>query len=168
MEGVPQDVSDEEIAAHPDPASCTILPWMPDTAWFASDLKCEGKPFEPCSSNILGRVLANAATMGYGVNVGIEAEFCVLRDQPGGGDAPLNARPNLVKPAYDVARLLESDNDPRGCDLSEIDYQFIAGSEVLFRIVRYVRIAATFCLSPCTGAEYRANCCHRQLPQASP
>ena len=108
VEGVPQDVNDEEVAAHPDPASCTILPWRPDTAWFASDLWCEGKPFEPCSRNILGRVLADAATLGYGVNVGIEAEFCVLRDEPAGGYAPLNARPHLVKPAYDVARLLEN------------------------------------------------------------
>src|SRR5690554_482608 len=38
LEGVPQDVSDEEVAAHPDAASCTILPWNGDIAWFASDL----------------------------------------------------------------------------------------------------------------------------------
>ncbi len=108
VEGVPQEVSDEEVAAHPDPASCTILPWMPDTAWFASDLWCAGKPFEPCSRNILGRVLDDFAKLGYGVNVGIEAEFCVLRDDEKEGYAPLNARPHLVKPAYDVARLLEN------------------------------------------------------------
>jgi glutamine synthetase len=108
VEGVPQEVNDEEVASHPDPASCTILPWKPDTAWFASDLWCAGRPFEACSRNILGRVLAGAADLGYGVNVGIEAEFCVLRDTPDGGYAPLNKRPDLVKPAYDVARLLEN------------------------------------------------------------
>ena len=108
VEGVPQEVNDEEVASHPDPDSCIILPWKPDTAWFASDLWCEGKPFEACSRNILGRVLADAARMGYGAHVGIEAEFCVLRDEAGGGYAPLNARPHLVKPAYDVARLLEN------------------------------------------------------------
>ena len=27
LDGVPQDVSDEEVAAHPDPASCVVLPW---------------------------------------------------------------------------------------------------------------------------------------------
>ena len=108
VDGVPQDVSDEEISAHPDPASCTILPWRPDTAWFASDLWCEGKPFEPCSRNILGRVLADAASMGYGVNAGIEAEFYVLQDQAGGGYQPFNKRDNLAKPAYDVARLIEN------------------------------------------------------------
>ena len=26
LEGVPQDVRDEEVAAHPDPASCMVLP----------------------------------------------------------------------------------------------------------------------------------------------
>jgi glutamine synthetase len=108
VDGVPQEVSDEEVSAHPDPASCTILPWRQDTAWFASDLWCEGKPFEPCSRNILGRVLKQAAAMGYGVNAGMEAEFYVFRDTEDGAFAPFNARHNLAKPAYDVARLLEN------------------------------------------------------------
>ena len=108
VDGVPQEVSDEEISAHPDPLSCTVLPWRHDTAWFASDLWCEGKPFEPCSRNILGRVIASAAKMGYGVHCGIEAEFFVLRDDESGGYRPVNARHNLAKPAYDVARLLEN------------------------------------------------------------
>ena len=108
VDGVPQEVSDEEISAHPDPASCVVLPWRRDTAWFASDLWCEGKPFEPCSRNILGRVLAQGRQMGYGVNAGIEAEFYVLRDGAHGGYSPVNTRDNLAKPAYDVARLLEN------------------------------------------------------------
>lgn len=108
VDGVPQEVSDEEISAHPDPASCVVLPWRRDTAWFASDLWCEGKPFEPCSRNILSRVLAQGRQMGYGVNAGIEAEFYVLRDGEDGSFGPVNARGNLAKPAYDVARLLEN------------------------------------------------------------
>ena len=108
VDGVPQEVSDEEISAHPDPTSCVVLPWRPDTAWFASDLWCEGKPFEPCCRNILGRVLARGREMGVGVNTGIEAEFYVLRDGENGSYSPVNARGNLAKPAYDVARLLEN------------------------------------------------------------
>jgi glutamine synthetase len=108
VEGVPQDVNDEEVASHPDPASCTVLPWRPEVAWFASDLHCEGKLFEPCSRNILGRVVAQAASMGYGVHAGIEAEFCVLKDGPNGTYVPMGVRPNLEKPAYDVVRLLEN------------------------------------------------------------
>ena len=108
VEGVPQDVNDEEVSSHPDPASCTVLPWRPEVAWFASDLWCEGKPFEPCSRNILGRVVSQAAGLGYGIHAGVEAEFCVLKDGPDGSYIPMGGRPNLEKPAYDVVRLLEN------------------------------------------------------------
>lgn len=108
LDGVPQDVSDEEVASHPDPASCRVLPWNPQVAWFASDLWSEGKPFEPCSRNILKRVLAEAAERGLGLNLGLEAEFFVLRDSPDGGFAPLSDRKDLDKAAYDVARLVDN------------------------------------------------------------
>lgn len=108
VEGVPQEVNDEEVASRPDPASCTILPWRPDTAWFASDLWCAGKPFEACSRNILNRVLAQAGALGYGLNAGIEAEFCVLKDGPDGSYIPMGPRHHLEKPAYDTVRLLEN------------------------------------------------------------
>ena len=61
LDGVPQELHDEEVSAHPDPASCAILPWQTDVAWFASDLWCEGRPFEPCSRNILKRALEGTA-----------------------------------------------------------------------------------------------------------
>ena len=77
LDGIPQDVSDEEVAAHPDPASCAVLPWKKDVAWFASDLWCQGKPFDACSRNILKRALAKADALGYGLNLGMEAR--VLR-----------------------------------------------------------------------------------------
>jgi len=108
LDGVPQDVSDEEVAAHPDPASCTVLPWKNDVAWFASDLWCEGRPFEACSRNILKRALSKAAGMGYTMNLGMEAEFFVLRDDPERGYAPLSDRKHLDKPAYDVSRMLDN------------------------------------------------------------
>ncbi|MEZ5901169.1 MAG: type III glutamate--ammonia ligase [Hyphomicrobiaceae bacterium] len=108
LDGVPQDVSDEEVAAHPDPNSGIVLPWKRDVAWFASDLWCEGKPFEACSRNILKRALAKAATMGYAMNLGMEAEFFVLKDDPVLGYRPISDRKNLEKPAYDVSRMLDN------------------------------------------------------------
>jgi glutamine synthetase len=110
LDGVPQDVSDEEVAAHPDPTSCIVLPWKEDIAWFASDLWCKGVPFEACSRNILKRVTAKAADMGFTMNLGIEAEFFVLRDDPASklGYKPFSDRKNLDKPAYDVARMLDN------------------------------------------------------------
>jgi glutamine synthetase len=108
LEGVPQDVSEEEVASHPDPASCKVLPWNREIAWFASDLWCRGQPFDACSRNILKRAVAKAAGMGYSMKLGMEAEFFVLRDTPDGGYAPLSDRKHLEKPAYDVSRLLDN------------------------------------------------------------
>ena len=108
LEGVPQDVSDEEVAAHPDPNSCTILPWKPDIAWFASNLWCEGKPFDACSRNILSRVTTEAASLGYTFNLGMEAEFFVLKDDGKGGFTPMSDRKHLAKPAYDISRMLDN------------------------------------------------------------
>jgi glutamine synthetase len=108
LDGVPQDVSDEEVASHPDADSCTVLPWNSEIAWFASDLWCEGRPFEACSRNILKRALAKAASMGYAMNLGMEAEFFVLRDDPVLGFRPLSDRKNLDKPAYDISRMLDN------------------------------------------------------------
>ena len=108
LDGVPQDIHDEEVAAHPDSGSCMIQPWQPSVAWFASDLWCEGKPFEACSRNILRRIVEDAGSLGYGLNVGIEAEFFVFEEDGDGGYRPLSDRPHLDKPAYDVSRLLEN------------------------------------------------------------
>ena len=37
LDGVPQDVADDEVAAHPDPDSCMIVTWRNYSAWLASD-----------------------------------------------------------------------------------------------------------------------------------
>jgi glutamine synthetase len=108
LDGVPQEISDEEVAAHPDPRSCMVLPWNAEVAWFASDLWCAGKPFEACSRNILKRALAKLEARGWGAHFGIEAEFFVLKDDGIGGYVPLSPRHDLAKPAYDVARLTDN------------------------------------------------------------
>ena len=100
LDGVPQDVSDEEVSARPDAASCIVLPWQPNVAWFASNLWCQGKPFEACSRNILARVTGEAASLGYAMNLGLEAEFFVLKDSER-GPVPVSDRDDLSKPCYD-------------------------------------------------------------------
>jgi glutamine synthetase len=108
LEGVPQDVSEEEVSSHPDPRSAHVLPWQPDTAWFASNLWCRGKPFEACSRTILTKQMDRAARMGFVPQLGMEAEFFVLKDEPDGGYSPVSTRKNLEKPAYDVVRLIDN------------------------------------------------------------
>jgi glutamine synthetase len=104
MEGVLEDVSDEEFSARPDPQSCTILPWRPDTSWYASDLWCEGKPFEPCHGKF-----ASFMTKPYADRAGSGAHLNIFLFD-------LKSKRNLI----------ESRDDPRGCSLSGLGYHFIA------------------------------------------
>ncbi|MBF2078175.1 MAG: type III glutamate--ammonia ligase [Synechococcales cyanobacterium T60_A2020_003] len=107
LDGVPQDVSDEEVSARPDPNSATILPWNPEIVWFASDLYLQGQPFEACCRGILKRVLAEAASMGFTFNLGVETEFFILKE--GNGKAvPISDRDTLAKPCYDLQGLLDN------------------------------------------------------------
>ena len=107
LDGVPQEISDEEVATHPDPASVMILPWNPQIAWFASDLHLKGKPFEACCRSILKQVLAEAAEMGFTFNLGIETEFFILKDSDGKA-VPVSDRDVLDKPCYDVQGFLDN------------------------------------------------------------
>ena len=107
LDGVPQSVNDDEVAAFPDPSSCTILPWDPSVAWFASDLKLRDEVFEPCSRSILKRQTAAAADLGFRFNLGIEAEFYVLREMPDGSLEPISSR-RLTKPCYDTTSALDN------------------------------------------------------------
>ena len=155
LDGVPQDVSDEEVSPHPDPDSVIICPWQPDVAWFASDLYCEGEKFEPCSRQIFKRVLATAKKQGYQFNFGIEPELFLLREDESGAILPIGERDDLAKPAYDVRSTLDSlsmlddivDNlQQAGFDIYsfdhedgngqfEIDFNYFEGLEMADRFV---------------------------------
>ena len=106
LDGVPQDVSDDEVAAVPDAASAIQLPWQPEIAWLASDLHLHGKPFEACSRGILKRQLAKAADRGFRFNLGIETEFFLMRDEPGALLKAGSAKDSLAKPCYDMREML--------------------------------------------------------------
>ena len=108
LDGVPQNMADDEVAAVPDPDSCMIVPWRDDTAWFASDLWYVGAPFEACNRGILKQVLADAAAKGYSVNCGIEAEFFVFKDDGATEPNPISDLQVLDKPAYDSLRLMDN------------------------------------------------------------
>ena len=108
LDGVPQDVSDEEVASVPDLDSVIVLPWNKEVAWFASDLYLHENPFSACSRKIFKEALNQAKDMGYQLNFGIEVEFYLLKDTEDGGFAPIGPRDELAKPAYDVKSTLDS------------------------------------------------------------
>ncbi len=108
LDGVPQDISDDEVAAVPDPASATVLPWRRHVVWLASSLQLHGEPFEACCRTILSRSLAEAARLGYRFDLGIEAEFYVVRRTEDGRLVPASRRDRLDKPCYDLSGLLDN------------------------------------------------------------
>src|ERR1700754_4449764 len=98
LDGVPQDVNDDEVAPHPDLDAAIIAPFNREVAWFPGDLWIGDTPFEACSRQILKRVTADAATLGYTLNLGIETEFFLLTDND--KPAPASSDDNLDKPCY--------------------------------------------------------------------
>lgn len=108
LDGVPQQVNDEEVSSRPELASATVLPWNKEVVWFASNLYHKGQPFEACSRGILKRVTDQAAAMGYVFNLGIETEFFVLKEGADGKPVPTSDRDTLAKPCYDVRGYLDS------------------------------------------------------------
>jgi len=107
LDGVPQAINDDEVAAMPDPDSVTVLPWNSEVAWFASDLYLAGRPFEACCRTILKRVLDQAAAMGYRFNLGIETEFFIFKETDQGFQ-PVSDRDNLSKAAYALPTVLDN------------------------------------------------------------
>lgn len=98
----------DECAAVPDLDSLIILPWDTRYAWFASDLWFHGEPYRNCSRVILKRALEKARKAGFGMNLGVETEFYVLRATEAGA-VPLQQRPHKgLCPAYDVHQTLQS------------------------------------------------------------
>jgi glutamine synthetase len=105
LDGVPQDVNEDEVAAVPDLDASMVMPWQPDVAWFPSSLELHGEPFEACSRQILQRAVAKASALGYTFNLGIETEFFLLEDGPE-GPTPISDLDILDRPCYDLRGLL--------------------------------------------------------------
>src|SRR6266508_3585910 len=70
-----QGPHDPDIAAMPDPASFTPVPWQPNLARFACDVFVEGEPWPYCPRTILKRNMERARKMGFVFKIGMEVEF---------------------------------------------------------------------------------------------
>src|SRR5215813_6884308 len=67
--------SDPDIAAMPDLASFTLVPWQQNLARFACDLTVEGEAWPYCPRTILRGMLAQSAQQGYEFKIGCELEY---------------------------------------------------------------------------------------------
>ena len=96
---------DPEMASIPDFNSLTIVPWRKNLAWVAGDMYVEGQSWHYCPRTILQQQLEKTREMGYIFNVGIEAEFMLLKQDEAGQYAPWDKLDTLDKPCYDLRAL---------------------------------------------------------------
>ena len=102
LDGLGQAPNEDEIASVPDLDSITQLPWRPEVAWMPADNTFHGEPYDINTRVALKKVLKQAADMGFGLNLGIECELFVLKDNEDGTLSVPNKDDKLSKAAYDV------------------------------------------------------------------
>lgn len=96
---------DPDLVSIPDFQSLTILPFRKNTAWVAGNVHVDGKEWDYCPRTILRRQLEKARQKGYLLNMGVEAEFMLLKQQENGNYTPWDPQDNLTKPCYDLKAL---------------------------------------------------------------
>jgi glutamine synthetase len=100
-----QSPHNPDLAAKPDLASFTPVPWQPGLARFACDVYVEGEewPYDP--RTILRRQLERARSAGYEFKIGLELEYFLLRQTENGGIEVADTLDTLEKPCYDLRGL---------------------------------------------------------------
>ncbi len=94
--------SDPDIAAIPDLASFTPVPWEPTVARFACDITVDGEewPYDP--RTILRRQLAKAREQGFDFKMGLELEYFLVELMDDGSIRLADSLDTLEKPCYDL------------------------------------------------------------------
>ncbi|WP_290871632.1 type III glutamate--ammonia ligase [Aquabacterium sp.] len=108
LDGLGQAPNEDELTSIPDLNHIVQLPWEPTVAWMPADNAFQGKPYPLSTRVALKNVLAQAAEMGFGMNLGIECEIYLLKQGADGSLSVPNPDDKLVKPCYDVQGFLDS------------------------------------------------------------
>jgi glutamine synthetase len=103
--GMGQGPHDPDMVNLPDFQSLTVVPWRKNLAWVAGNVHVNGAAWPYCPRTILQRQLARAKEQGYLFNVGVEAEFMLLRRTEQGDYVPWDTLDTLGKPCYDLRAL---------------------------------------------------------------
>jgi glutamine synthetase len=102
VDGLGQAPNDDEITSMPDFSRLMQLPWEPKIAWIPSDNHFKGEPYPLNTRVALQMQLAEAAKLGFGMNLGIECEVFLLKQQPDATLSIPDPEDKLVKACYDV------------------------------------------------------------------
>ena len=108
LDGLGQAPHDDEITSIPDLGHIIQLPWEPKVAWMPADNAFQGEPYPLNTRVALKNVLAEAAKLGFGFNLGVECEVYVLKQNADGSLSVPNPNDKLVKPCYDIGGFLDN------------------------------------------------------------
>ena len=107
LDGLGQAPNDDEISSVPDLNHIIQLPWQKEVAWMPADNHFHGQPYPLNSRVLLKNILAEAASLDFTFNLGIECEIYVLKQDERGKLFVPNPDDNLSKSCYDVKRFLD-------------------------------------------------------------
>ncbi len=100
-----QGPQDPDVVSIPDFGALTVLPWQKNVAWVPGNLHVNGQPWPYCPRTILARQLERLRQKGYVFNVGVEAEFMLLKKTEQGQYVPWDSLDASKKPCYDLRAL---------------------------------------------------------------
>ena len=100
-----QGPHDPDIISMPDLDSLIVLPWRKSVAWVPGNVYVNGKSWPYCPRTILVRQLERLRQKGYIFNVGVEAEFMLLKKNEEGDYSPWDPLDTIGKPCYDLRAL---------------------------------------------------------------
>ncbi len=107
LDGLGQGPNDDEITSVPDLDSYIQLPWNREVAWMTADNHFQGEPYPINTRVALKKVIEEAKSMGFGLNLGIEGEVFVVKKEEDGSLSIPNPDDNLTKSCYDVKRFMD-------------------------------------------------------------
>src|SRR3954453_17450066 len=94
--------SDPDIAAIPDLASFTPVPWEPTVARFACDIHVDGEEWAYDPRTLLRRQIEKARANGFDFRIGLELEYFLVELNDDGSIQLADALDTLEKPCYDL------------------------------------------------------------------
>jgi glutamate---methylamine ligase len=95
--------ADPDVLVIPEQDSVIQLPWKPEVAWVTGDLIMAGKPVEQNPRQVLKRVIAQGAALGYELKTGVECEYFLITPD---GQAISDDADRQAKPCYDQQALM--------------------------------------------------------------
>jgi glutamine synthetase len=100
-----QSPADPDMIAVPDVASYTLAPWQPGLAVLHCDINVEGEPWPYTPRLILKRMVEKARARGLDYQVGVEAEYFLVRRNGDNKIEVADPLDRMAGPCYDAKGL---------------------------------------------------------------